>query len=414
MAFFRKKKQENAGKKLVLSASDEKFSSRCFLFVVEELLNDCKSRSVVDFANYCLKNGIKVIILAGRNDIKNLTKDGIILNLRRSCFVVQGFLFFEICRLCKKYKVDVVCNCCKIAFPSIVPAGLISGAKNAIFLYNVFDVSSRAKYFLTTNIVKNDAIFALSKSVCDFLLDNYEFDVKKLHNFPVVINGKEIAGDFIGTGRICDALEELGSNAIGRRVLLCFCNYNDLDNCFNIVEALKFLKKRDDFVFVFVGLFRNTNKSRLQIVKKIKEYGLQDIVRLIDEISDRRVLLSLSYVVICLQDDYNDFLNFYCEAGFMKKPFITTTSSNTRKAIIHGKNGFLIRKNTIMDIYSSLLGILEMTESKYNEMCDNAYDYARKYFDNNKAYLNIFEELLRISNGSQKRNIVLKKKFFRN
>ncbi|GEM_PF-5917893 len=409
MVFFKSEKSQSSFLKKA------KTSNINVLFVVESLIDDCKSRSIVDFANYCLKNGACVVILTRENKIRNFTKSGIFLEIKKNFFFNSSFLTWKICSLCKKFKIDLICNCCNGFYFSIKLASKLSDAKNSVFVYNILDISSRAKYSLSKGVVEYDAIFSFTHNVCDFLLNNYEFDDNKLYNFNVSANKLEALDDFIGTGRICDMLKEIGDTSIDKKILVCFCNYSDTEVCCDILKALKFLKKRDDFFFLFVGDFNNTSKERLDLVKKIKEFGLSTFVRLSNTISDRRALLQLSYAVICLQDDDKNFLNFYCEAGFMKKPFITTTSVNSRKAIVNGKNGFLIRKSTIMDIYSSILEILEMPEDRYNKICKYAYDYANEYFDNSVAHRKILEEFLRLCSGNnekQKKNVLKKNNSF--
>ena len=391
MVFFKKKGIINNKKNNNTTIDcDTKFdNTKCYnlLIVTNEIVNDDVSRSIINFANFCTKNDIKVFILTGHIDIRILCDKDVeiivnkaILNFsEKKYFKLDNSIIGILCKICSSCNIDVIDICYLWLAPIVREVALKCNIPYISTVYTMFDTKSKIDYLYSKAVIESNLIITASEYIGQFLLNKYNFDYKKMRFFPSITDKKIFDLDSVSEKRIRDVLSDIDVNIGDKRILLCFCDYSNISMYLKLIDIVKDIKaNNNDFVLVFTGIFNKTKKNRNLLLKEIKNTGTEKYIRVIDAIIDRIALYALSYAVIYVDDGI--FSNIHYEAMLMKKPVISIDNYLYSVNVIEKRNGFLVNKNSITDIKNAILTILNINTDKYLEMCENAYKYASSYF----------------------------------
>ena len=286
--------------------------------------------------------------------------------------------------MCKKYKIDIINSY------SVITSWLayFVSKKNKIHFVNTLftepDISSRWKYFLSSIVKKSAKNICTSKKLCEFLINNFDIPTDRFYidNYGVNINDYKI--EDIKKGRVIDIATSINVDMNDKRILLYNCNFITQFNEISFLIKVLGKIKRDDFIVVLIGDFKNTKQYRTEIVKQVYEEKLSKKIVLMNSITDIQPLYLLSYATIYLSNKNEFIKNNIIESYLIKRPVIATHNGCLSNYVIDNNTGFLVRKNSFTETKNAIENILNLSNKEYQQMCENGYKYAIKYFDFNK------------------------------
>ena len=362
-----------------VDASDHYDENRYnILFVIDDIVDNDTTRMLANLANYYCNSRAGVVFFTKHLHIAAIFDKNVKVIAETSSISTTSLE-----SVCRAYKINVVCIC-SLKYAEI--CSIVTKKLNILYISIIFDVFCEKKeqlsYDTYVNFIQScQLIITASEYVCDFLLSNYKFDVDRLLVLHSGVDCSIFNQENVTRGRIAAVLDSTDPDLCRKRILFCPCDFNKINECLKLLNALRNVKDRYDFVCVFSGIFHNTHDSRIVLLEKVKELSLQDNVRIINSVFDRVAMYALSYAVICVQRDGNDHDLTQREAAFMERPVLAVNVGSYVTDVVDGKTGYLVYKNSITDISTCVEKMLSLTNDEYLNMCKNALAYAKKYFN---------------------------------
>ena len=345
-----------------------------------EIINNDIIRRLAEIISLLQKKSISVVILTSYIDKtqryfdKNL--DIIVCDKLNNDLLCKK----KIKQVCKHYDIDAI-NLCELEYT--LTAYETAKQLKIPFWCTIFNIKKPENNYdreVLSTIYKSSLIITMSKYVYNFLLNYDNIDLSKIIYINEFANQKNFDYKSITQGRIVDVVAEIDTNICDKKIILCPCDYKNIDMCLNLIKIISKIDAKN-CVFVFIGSFKDTKKNRLTMLKEIKKYSLHGKVKIIDSILDIYTLYASIYFLLLLQKDDNIYTSDVCEANFMKKPTIMSKTNYSAYNIVDGKTGILVQKHNISDIVSAINYMLNLPENEYNIMCEEAYKYANDFFN---------------------------------
>ncbi|KAF0118427.1 MAG: glycosyltransferase [Rhodospirillaceae bacterium] len=108
-----------------------------------------------------------------------------------------------------------------------------------------------------------------------------------------------------------------------------------------LIEALARLGRRD-VCCLLVGADQGRTRYRAELVQKIRDAGLQDVVHITDPCSDMPAAYMLTDVVVSASLEPEAFGRVAVEAQAMGRPVIATNHGGSRETIVPNETGWLV------------------------------------------------------------------------
>ena len=375
-------------KKKVGNSADKHISKSTrynMLIAVDTLNFGDVARVIVDLANYLVKNNVGVTILTNEATMKNLldANVNIVINKHRSLkdkIKYANFLkdIFTI------YEIDIV-NVFSLSFvQEIRSLSLKKHIPMIATIGEIYNTETRFDRFLANIMVNADKVITMSEFIRDYILNEYEVDVKKI---KLIVNGIDLSlfetGE-ITEGRLAEVAEKIDVNASYKRILLCPSRFCDKKGQSFLLDVLAKIENKD-YVCVMMGNLSEESGIIEGLCNKIRQLNLENNVRIVDNVDDMPAAYLLSYAVICVSQKDEAFCRIPIEAAAMKRPIISTITGASNMYVIDNKTGFLVRVGGEKELKEAIEKILDMSNDEYQQMCNNADIYARRHFDMNKS-----------------------------
>lgn len=343
------------------------------------------ARVIVDLANYLVKKNVGVTILTNEATMKNLLDVNVNLVINQHKSLKNHIKYAKFLRdVFTKYEIDIA-NVFSLSFvQEIRSLSLKRHIPMIATIGEIYNTETRFDRFLANIMVNADKVIVMSEFIRDYILNEYEVDIKKI---KLIINGIDLSlfkTDEITEGRLAEIAEKIDVNASYKRILLCPSRFCDEKGQSFLLDVLAKVENKD-YVCVMMGNLSKEGKVIENLCKKIRQLNLENNVRIVDNVDDMPAAYLLSYAVICVSQKDEAFCRMPIEAAAMRRPIISTVTGASNMYIIDNKTGFLVRVGGIKELKEAIEKILDMPDEEYQQMCDNANKYARKHFDMNKS-----------------------------
>ena len=343
------------------------------------------ARVIVDLANYLVKNNVGVTILTNKATMKNLLDANVNLVINQHKSLKNKIKYANFLRdVFTKYEIDIA-NVFSLSFvQEIRSLSLKRHIPMIATIGEIYNNETRFDRFLANIMVNADKVIVMSEFIRDYVLNEYEVDIKKI---KLIINGIDLSlfkTEEITEGRLAEVAEKIDVNASYKRILLCPSRFCDEKGQSFLLDVLAKVENQD-YVCVMMGNLSKEGKVIEGLCKKIRQLNLENNVRIVDNVDDMPAAYLLSYAVICVSQKAEAFCRIPIEAAAMRRPIISTVTGASNMYIIDNKTGFLVRVGGKKELQDAIEKILDMPDEEYQQMCDNADRYARKHFDMNKS-----------------------------
>ncbi|TVZ59166.1 colanic acid/amylovoran biosynthesis glycosyltransferase [Flavobacteriaceae bacterium MAR_2010_105] len=145
------------------------------------------------------------------------------------------------------------------------------------------------------------------------------------------------------------------------------------------LEALALLKAKGvNFHYSLIG----EGKGREALVYGISQLGLQEQVRLINQIPHEEVVDYLLQSDIYIQYSHSEgFCNAVLEAQAVGCLCVVSDGGALGENVVHGQTGWVIDKRQPELLAQTLNKIIELTQDERSKMISNAQDHIKQHFD---------------------------------
>lgn len=171
--------------------------------------------------------------------------------------------------------------------------------------------------------------------------------------------------------------------------------YEFQKNYLGLIEAINYLPidVKNRLEIECYGVIKENNKYLQLIYNKLKEYNLQDIIKI------NPATKNISYVYqssdfIALVSHFEGFPNVICEAMACSKPVIVTKVSDVPLLLKEDINGFLCDSNNILSIKNAFIKALNTTTEERKIIGNNNKKLVEDTFSREKI-VNLYLEILK-------------------
>jgi glycosyltransferase involved in cell wall biosynthesis len=261
-----------------------------------------------------------------------------------------------------------------------------------------YEGQSKGKYYAYYFFEKIGSLF------CDAIASQNKEDMKKIEKYApnklvfyegngVDLNKLDMKNKSINNSQIILLKEKLGIDS-NKKVILVGARFEPVKDHFFLLEGLKLLKENyfDNFICLLAGdgILKN------EIIYRIKEYNLDNNVKLIGFQTDIYPYIKLSDVVV-LTSQKEGIPRIIMEAMTFSKPVVATNVLGTRELVRHNETGYLVEYKNVEDLASSL-HLMLADEKRRIEFGNKGRKRIEDYFTEDivvDRIVKMYEELLR-------------------
>ena len=248
-------------------------------------------------------------------------------------------------------------------------------------------IHAKAIFLEKLFLKKVDVALGISKGVCDFYI--HELGVSK-NKVRMIRNGIDIQRFDLKGFDAVKYREKLGFKK-EECLIGMFGNFRVEKNQKNLVEAMKFIKNKENVRLVLCG----SGPTEKDIKALIKQLNLSDYVSLLGMRLDIPELMNI-LDIYCLPSFFEGLPLSLLEAMSAKKPVVATNVTGNNEVIEHQKTGILVQPNSPESLAVALDELIADKNLRL-ELGEKGYQHCVKEFSFQKmmmAYEELFEEVV--------------------
>ena len=287
-----------------------------------------------------------------------------------------------------------------IHFRSRAPAWLLPflSKKNVLSVstfHNVYGNENIVKSFYNKQLGNVNSIVAISEYVKNEIIKQYGFPEKKI---TVINRGCDI--EFFDPNQVTNNKinKIILENKIpfNKKIILFPGRITEWKGQIKFLEVVKFFKEKDLF-FIFVGDTKNYSFAN-KFLKKIKEYNLGDICKVIDNVShdDLRTMYFMSKIVISAPLKPEGFGRIISESLLMKKIILAYNFGGAKDQLHKLNDLYKVEPKNIKMLIKKINIALNLNAEEHENISNESRLHIIKYFSKQNMlskYLDLYLNL---------------------
>jgi len=298
----------------------------------------------------------------------------------------------KIKKIIKEYDVDIV------HARSRVPAWLCcfavkkTKAKFVTTFHAAYKFKGRLKHFYNSIMTKGASVIAISEFIQDHILANYQVDKNKVHKVIRGVDLQKFSTNKINNKNIAEILDKNWGVPDGFQVVLCPGRLSKIKGQETLIYAANILKQRGvkDVAYVFLGSDQGRKEYQQSLLKKIKEYNLEDCFYMIERCDDMPSAYTIANVVVALSVIEEGFGRISTEAQAMGRPIIATNLGGYLETVLDGETGSLIEPNDPNALADELQKYLKLTHAQKTKLANVASKHVKENFSCDVMFNQLF------------------------
>lgn len=262
-----------------------------------------------------------------------------------------------------------------------------------------YNISGKAKRLYNGSIANGERVIAISRYVSDYLIDNYKIAAEKIRLIHRGIPMARFHPAAVSPERMID-LTQSWRIPDSANIVMLPGRITRWKGHHVLIEAIAKLN-RDDVFCVIIGSDQGRTEYRQELEETIKEKGLEQRTRLIDQCHDMPAAYMLSTVVVCPSTDPEGFGRIPVEAQAMGRPIIASDHGGAQETILRGETGWLIPPGDSDSLSIAIEEALSLDENQRAVLAARSMEHVAQHFTKTlmaEKTIDVYNELLSIDN----------------
>lgn len=350
------------------------------LFLTNNLRGvDGRSKVSLDYALELKKMGHNIICLTCEKSNQKEIEEFILLKspLKYLANPIMSFLSaLKIRRKIKEFSPDII-HFMVEPYATLLPFLKVNNAKTFLMIHGTYSVipalfnnffkKTISNYLSKKYYKKIDRVISVSNYTQKYLLEHCPWIEQKIE---VITNGVNL-----NKNKIID-IDQKPKNAIKK--ILFVGAIKERKGILKTIEACQYYRDKfsDNFIYDIVGSYKENGDYYKNILKKIKEYGLEDKILFKGRATDQElekfyfnadlfIMLSLN-----INNNFEGFGLVFLEANTKGVPCIGPKNSGCEEAIEYGKNGYTVDPSNSKEVAEKMNLILNRNIIKQQDCID--------------------------------------------
>lgn len=339
-------------------------------------------RGTAEINTYLIKHGCQSFVASEGGVLeKDITSAGGIHENLALASKNPVTIFYNInllSNIIKKYNIDIVHARSRAPAWSAFYAAKNCSVPFVTTFHGTYSSGNKLKLFYNSIMTRGVKVIAVSNFIKNHIVDNYKIDPKAIEVIHRGIDTEIFNTESISIDRTNKAYE-LVKVGKGLPVILLPARMTSWKGHEFLLDALKHIPK-NLFDCVFVGKATKGNSYINNLHNKIKDLNLENNVKIIDAVQDMPALYKISDIIVSTSTRPEAFGRIALEAQAMEKPIIATNHGGSKETIVHNKTGWLINKDSPMELSAIIQNVLKMNTKDKRQITKKARQHVIENF----------------------------------
>ena len=263
--------------------------------------------------------------------------------------------------------------------------------------HGTYNFKGSLKHRYNSVMASGERVIAVSDFIRNHIIKNYDCSENHIR---LVHRGADLTSfdpDKVSAERIEKLKDQLGV-AAGAPVISLPGRITRWKGQGVLVDAVAKLRQHiESFQCLLVGDYGKHAAFRNELEKKIKDYGLENMVKVTGPVKDMPALYMLSDVVVSASTEPEAFGRVAAEAQAMGRLVVASDHGGSKETVIPGKTGWLVKPSDADALTDALKAALLLEPQEKEMMSHRAREHIQQQFSVAKMCdktLAVYRELL--------------------
>ena len=302
---------------------------------------------------------------------------------------------FRVQKLIKQHQINIVHARSRAPAWAGLMAAHRLGIPFVTTFHGTYQRNSPFKHWYNSVMTRGDIVIAISQFISEHIQRFYQVDTARIRVVPRGVDENIFDPNKVTQERVI-GLAHAWRLLDGVPVILLPARLSRWKGHELLLEALCKMQRRD-LVAVFAGPDGGSDHYRLELEKKINDFGLGNRVRIGVETRDMPAAYALSDIVVSASTQPEAFGRVAAEAGAMGRMVVATNHGGSRETVLDGQGGWLVPPNDSAEMARVLDMVLGLSLSERDRRGEVARQHIIDYYTKSlmcQRTLSIYEELL--------------------
>lgn len=304
---------------------------------------------------------------------------------------------FKIARVIRQHQVDIVHARSRAPAWSSYFACKKTGTSFVTTFHGTYNFSNGIKKAYNAVMTYGKKVIAPSQFIKNHIKEHYLKNTKKVTVVSRGVHMEKFDPALVDTAR----LKRISSQfqiPLDKKIILLPGRITRWKGHHVLLEALTYLKERDDFICLFLGSIHPKNRGYYEELQAfIEANDLTEKVQILQENDDMPSFYKMAHVVVSASIDPEAFGRIMSEAGALGTPVIASDHGGAQEIIAPKETGWLYAPGDSETLAGHLDHVLSMPLTQYKTMSRKAVDRVRMYFTNDQMMqktLSVYQSLV--------------------
>lgn len=357
------------------------------LQVVPELETGGAEQTTLDIARAVVSAGGRALVASrGGRMAAQLEADGgqlVALPLQSKNPLVMAANAVHLARLIRRERVSLVHARSRAPAFSALWAARATGTPWVATYHGVYGARSALKRWYNAVMTRGDLVIANSNYTRDHVQAEHRVDPRRLVTISRGVDLQRFNPDRVHPDRVRTLRSAWGvADDETRTIFLLAGRLTRIKGHLIIIEAAERLKAagREDFIVLFAGDDQGRTEYRAELLKRIDQADLADMVRLVGHCTDMPAAYLLADVALLPTTVPESFGRAAVEPQAMGRPVIASAHGGTVETVIEGVTGWLVRPGDVSAWAGAIALATEMTVKSRGDMGRAGMARARRLY----------------------------------
>jgi glycosyltransferase involved in cell wall biosynthesis len=266
--------------------------------------------------------------------------------------------------------------------------------------HGTYNIQNAFKRQYNAVMTRGARVIAISDFISEHMLAEYGCTMERVRVIPRGVDIRSFDPDVVTHERVI-ALAKGWRLTDGLPVIMLPGRLTRWKGQNVLIDAMARLGRRD-VQAVLVGADQGRTAYRDELEQRIRKYGLEGVVRIVDHCNDMPAAYMLADVVVSASTDPEAFGRVVAEAGAMGRPIIVSGHGGAREIVVDGVTGWLTPPADSSALAEALQHALALPLEARKRLAVDAIAHVRARYTKEQmcaATLRVYDEVLTEARG---------------